>query len=333
MKIWVTTIISILILSFFLTYVIRIWALKYRIIDVPNERSSHSHPTPRGGGVAIVISWYTGITILFLSESLSPEIYFALLSGILLAIISLVDDIISIKPGIRLLIQFLSAALALYFLKGIDSIYIQQFYLNEDIILLPLALITIVWFVNLYNFLDGIDGYASIEAICISLVLYIFTNDALLLLLLVSVMGFLIWNWPRAKIFMGDVGSTQLGFILVILGIYYNNEHQFNFLLWILLSSPFWFDASLTLFRRWKRGEKLSQAHKKHAYQRLVQAGYSHLQVNYILIGLNVYLFIYILIIHRFPFLYIPLFILMIVQLYYFTRVVDKKVPFTSSDS
>ena len=198
----------------------------------------------------------------------------------------------------------------------------------SDIILILFALLAIIWFINLYNFLDGIDGYASIEAICIAIVLFMFTGNNTALLLIASIAGFLFWNRPKAKIFMGDVGSTQLGFILIVLGIYLHNDGQFNFINWILLSTPFWFDATLTLFRRWRNGETLSQAHKKHVYQRLVQVGYDHLQVNMILIGLNIYIAVNLLLISRFNYLIIPLFLTTVIILYLLTRIVDRKVPF-----
>jgi len=316
------------IFSFILTWLIRLWALKHRILDIPNKRSSHSSPTPRGGGLAIVISWYLSITFLFAYNYIADNLYYAFLSGSILAVISLMDDLFSLKPAVRLTGQIVSAFLALFFLKGIDQIVILDWTISSNYILIPLIIITIVWFINLFNFLDGIDGYASIEAICMAAVIFLFTGNKLSLLLIASIAGFLFWNWPKAKIFMGDVGSTQLGFILIVLGIYLNNEAQFNLIYWIILASPFWFDATYTLFRRWKNNEKLSQAHKKHAYQRIVQYGYTHLQTNLVLIALNFLMVIVIMVIIRFNFLTIPLFISVVILLYLITRMVDKRVPF-----
>ncbi len=328
MKFWIILLAALFLLSFVLTYLIRVWALKYKIIDIPNRRSSHTSPTPRGGGLAIITCWYIGITILFFNELINDRLYYAFISGSLLAIISLLDDLVSIKPLVRLLAQFITAALAVFFLEGFDVIEIYKWNIASDIILILFALLAITWFINLYNFLDGIDGYASIEAICIAIVLFMFTGNNAALILIASIAGFLFWNRPKAKIFMGDVGSTQLGYIIIVLGIHLHNDGQFNFINWILLSSPFWFDATLTLFRRWRNGETLSQAHKKHVYQRLVQAGYNHLQVNMILIGLNIYIAVNLLLISRFNYLIIPLFLTTIIILYLLTRIVDRKVPF-----
>ncbi len=315
-------------LSLLLTWLIKLYALKYKILDIPNERSSHFSPTPRGGGLAIVICWYIGITFLFLTHKIESKLFFALLSGIILAVISLIDDIISLKPIFRLSAQLVSAILAVFFLRGLSFLKIGGLIIESELILLPFIILLIVWFINLYNFLDGIDGYASVEAISIAVVIFLFTGNIICIILIASVAGFLFWNWPKAKIFMGDIGSTQLGFILIILGIYLNNENQFSFLMWMLLSSSFWFDASLTLFRRFRNREKLSQAHKKHAYQRIVQYGYSHLQTNMILVAINLIIAIILFLINRYDILTIPLFVAVIAFLFLINHMVDKRVPF-----
>ncbi|MBI9065673.1 MAG: glycosyltransferase family 4 protein [Salinivirgaceae bacterium] len=269
-----------------LTYLVRLLAIKKNIFDNPNERSSHTIPTPRGGGLAIVIVWFLGLGYLFWAGQIEQNLFLALLSGLVLAIVSLLDDIMDLKPTIRMLAQSISAVGALYFLGGFHILP----ELNNPILFWLINIgvfIGIIWFINLYNFLDGIDAYASQEAIFVAAGLLIFTGNPILGLLIVAVGGFLVWNWPKAKIFMGDVGSTQLGFILVVLGIYFHNKIELDIFSWLVLTSIFWFDASYTLFRRWRNKEKLSVAHKKHAYQRLIQGGFSHLKVDVLAIGLN----------------------------------------------
>lgn len=320
--------IIIIISSFGLTYLIKLLAKRFQIVDKPNQRTSHQGITPRGGGLAIVITWFLGISYVFYIGKIDSNLYFALMSGILLAVVSLLDDVISLSPKIRLFTQVLVAGLALYFLRGINPIQIHGFEFGVKCVLIPIVVIGMVWFINLYNFLDGIDAYVSIETIFLAVAFFFFTKNGILLVLITSVIGFLFWNWPKAKIFMGDVGSTQLGFILIVLGIYFHNSQELSILYWILLTAPFWFDATFTLFRRWRNKEKLSEAHKKHAYQRIVQAGFSHLKTDWYLVLINLFIFALVVFSKAYEFLYIPSFVLMLIILLIVTKRVDKRKSF-----
>jgi UDP-N-acetylmuramyl pentapeptide phosphotransferase/UDP-N-acetylglucosamine-1-phosphate transferase len=317
-----------LLCSFIITWIFRNFSLKRKILDIPNERSSHTVPTPRGGGLAIVIAWYTGITALFFMGMLNKSLYFALLSGLLLAGTSLIDDVIDLKPIIRLIAQIITVITAFFLLNGIQQVPVFGKVILPVILLYPITILGMVWFINLFNFLDGIDGYASLEAIALAIAFFLFTGHNINLILIASVLGFLIWNWPKAKIFMGDVGSTQLGFIIVVLGIYFHNENKLSIIYWIILSAPFWFDATLTLFRRWRNKEKLSQAHRKHIYQRLVLSGFSHLKVDLFLISLNIVLTILVFLCVKYNVLQIPLLILTLFFMYIITLYADKRKPF-----
>ncbi len=321
---------ALLLISYVLTWIIKKISHRVSIFDFPNKRSSHSDPTPTGGGLAIVITWYIGITSLYLLKEIEPKLYFALLSGIFLAIISLVDDFVNLKPPVRLVFQLITSIIAFVILGDIESIKIFGLNINIHIhvITYPLVIIGMIWFINLFNFLDGIDGYASTEAISIALILLFFTGNPVLLVFIACTLGFFVWNWPKARIFMGDVGSTQLGFILIVLGIYFNNTAQFSIISWLILLSPFWFDATFTLFRRWRNGEIISQAHKKHVYQRFTQAGFSHLRTDINLVIINAVAVLFVLLTRRFEFLMVPLFLLYLMFLYILVRLVDKKVPF-----
>lgn len=304
------------------------FALKKNIVSIPNERSLHSRPVPVGGGLAIVITWYVGITILYFSGVVERNLYLALMSGIILTIVSFIDDVISIKPVIRLFFHFVTAIIAFILLGGLRQFIMPEMHFDYRFITYPMAVIGIVWFINLFNFMDGVDGFASTEAIIVCLVMFFLTGSIINVVLIACIAGFLFWNWPKAKIFMGDVGSIQLGFILVVLGIYSHNSYQFSILNWMMITSPFWFDATLTLFRRWRNRENLGQAHKKHAYQRIVQSGFSHLQVNISLVIINIFVFLMILIYREYKFMQVPLFLLTLGFFYLVTRHVDKKVPF-----
>jgi len=279
--------IAITLFSFVLTWLVRRVAIRESIMDIPNSRSSHTVPTPRGGGVAVAIAWYGGLLFLFLNRYIDKPLFLAFLSGIPLTLTGFADDLFSLKPGVRLLIQSLCAALALFFLGGLQyflSFIPHSFALGLSTVL---AWITIVWCINLFNFLDGIDGYISTEVIFIGLAVFLLSGDQAALLLAAATLGFLFWNWQRAKIFMGDVGSTLLGFTIAVFAVYHQNHSLLSVPVWLILTSVFWFDATLTLFRRIRNKEKLSLAHHKHAYQRIVQAGFSHQKTVLYSLGLN----------------------------------------------
>lgn len=315
--------------SFILTWVIIKTGSK-KLLSFPNERSLHEIPTPKGGGISIVLSWYLGLIIFYHTGIIEKDLFLSLGSGILIAIISLLDDIFDLKPVIRLTVHFMAAFLAFYFLNGLRPLIIPQLHFEYNFIVYPLAIIGIVWFINLYNFMDGVDGFVSVEAIFLCIVLFIFSWNPVSILLISCIGGFLCWNWPKAKIFMGDTGSTQLGYILVVLGIYFHNKMDFSILNWIMLTSPFWFDATLTLLRRWRNGENISEGHRKHLYQRLVRMGYSHAQVNYFLIIMN-FLILLLISVYRIEKIFqIPVFILTLIVYYSITIWIDRSVPFSS---
>ena len=314
--------------SLILTYVIRKIAIDKSIIDNPNDRSSHTVPTPRGGGLAIVISFYLAVTYYFIIGNLESRLFYALLSGIPLIIISIIDDIISLSPKIRFITQFISSALALFFLNGLQTLDLGFIQFNWVWPLTILCLFGMIWFINLYNFIDGIDGYASMEAIFVSSALYYFTKNEITLILAIATLGFIPWNWQRAKIFMGDVGSTIIGFILIVLGIYFQNKGEFSFVNWLILTSLFWFDATFTLYRRWRNKEQLSVAHRKHAFQRIVQAGFSHQKTLIFGLIIDVILLGLILITFGNKFFLIYAFIPTILILFLITIWIDKRKPF-----
>jgi len=185
-----------------------------------------------------------------------------------------------------------------------------------------------MWFINLFNFLDGIDGYIGMEVVFITSAVILLFNDRVAPLLLVSTLGFLIWNWQPAKIFIGDVGSTLLGFNIAIFSIYYQNASKSSLLIWLMLSSVFWFDATLTLYRRYKNKEQLSVPHKKHAYQRIVQAGFSHQKTVIFGFVLNLLILLIAYFSLKMNKFLIPFFILNIFLLYLVTRRIDKKMRF-----
>jgi Fuc2NAc and GlcNAc transferase len=265
---------SLALLSLGLTYLIRWYTRHKAILDTPNARSSHTIPTPRGGGLAIVLSFFWGLFALH--EQIELSLFWALLSVTPIVVVSLLDDIYSLSATLRSLVHMASIVLGLYALGGVSSIDLVFMKLEGDWLNL-LAFIAIFWIINLYNFLDGIDGYAGAQAITTGLGIFAIVSNPLGLVIVASTVGFLLFNWHRASIFMGDVGSTFLGFIFAMLLFW--DTSQSNLLVWLILLSLFWFDATVTLYRRFRAKEKLTQGHRKHAYQRLVDSGYSHSRV------------------------------------------------------
>lgn len=317
------------ILSFIATYIARAIALKMNVVDVPGRRSSHKVPTPRGGGIAFVSSWFIGIIYEHLFwNSMPDELFRALMAGIIIVIIGLVDDVWNVKPGIRLIVQVLAALLGIYFLGGLQKLDLGFMVIENIYILSGLAVIGIIWAINLFNFIDGIDGYLGSEIVFIAIAISIICLNSIVLLLGAVTLGFLIWNWQPAKIFMGDVGSTLLGFNIAILAIYFQNADKSSLVIWLIITSVFWFDATLTLLRRIRNREKLSQAHKKHAYQRIVQAGFSHQKTTLLAMAINILLGIIAYISFKNGQLLLPGLLASIIILYVIVKLIDRKKPF-----
>ena len=297
MNLWILIFPLTLVMSFLLTGVLRQYALKRSVLDIPNERSSHSVPTPRGGGVAIVISFLLALPALYLVGLLSASMMWGLLGGGLgIAVLGFLDDHGHIAARWRLLGHFSAAIWVLYWLGGLAPINIFGFSeLNLVWVGHVLAVFYIVWLLNLYNFMDGIDGLASVEAICACIgagVIYAVLGYAqelfLPLALALAVGGFLIWNFPPAKIFMGDAGSGFLGFTLAALSLqatWFNPDLLWS---WIILLGVFIVDATFTLFRRLLRGDKVYEAHRSHAYQYASRQYKGHRPVTLTVLAINI---------------------------------------------
>jgi Fuc2NAc and GlcNAc transferase len=311
-------------LSFSLTYFIKEFYIKKSLVAKVNERSSHTIPTPHGGGIAICITWFLGLFYLYFINEIESNLFYALLCGVAISVVSFFDDLYELSPKSRLLVQSFSTILGLYCLNGMDTITFGFIDINTPIITNIFAFFMIIWFINLTNFIDGINGYVGSQFVFLSIAGFIFFQDSHFIILCVSVFGFLYWNWNKAKIFMGDVGSTLLGYNIAIFTIYYSNQEANNFWIWIILFSLFWFDATVTLIRRKLNNEKLSQAHKKHAYQRLTQSGYSHYKVTNYSIIMNIIIFCIIYFISN---LLLSLFISLIMLIFCYLFIEQKK-PF-----
>jgi Fuc2NAc and GlcNAc transferase len=283
--------------SLLLTGVLRRYALARSIIDIPNARSSHSVPTPRGGGVAIVLSYLLALPLLAFTGFISWSAAWSMLcAGIAIAILGFLDDHGHIAARWRLLGHFAASTWALFWLGGLPAITLFGFNLELGWLGHILAVLYLVWMLNLYNFMDGIDGIASIEAICACLsacLLYWLAGfDSLIVLPLVlaaAVAGFLYWNFPPARIFMGDAGSGFLGIILGLLSLQAAWASPALLWAWLILLGVFIVDATFTLIRRLVRGDKVYEAHRSHAYQFASRRFGRHLPVTLAVAAINLF--------------------------------------------
>lgn len=281
-------------LAFGFTYFMRAYALKKNIIDNPNERSSHSVPTPRGGGVAVVCSYLLALVILIYTQQLTAHIGLTLITaGFVIALLGFLDDHGHINSMLRLAIHFLVAIAAVISLGGFAEVTVFNniqlgFFANI------IAVLFLVWLLNLYNFMDGINGIASVEAITTTVsiaILYLLLNTSLnsdmLWLLAACVFGFLLWNFPKAKIFMGDACSGFLGLTLGILALIALKENLALFCAWIICLGVFVVDATYTLIKRVVNGYKMYDAHRSHSYQILSRKWNSHTPVTLVVVAIN----------------------------------------------
>lgn len=291
---WLLVVVSAL--SWGLTFVLRRYALAKSLIDIPCERSSHSLPTPRGGGVAIVVSFLLALPLLTALDMLTPTAFCGLLgSGLLVAVLGFVDDHGHIAARWRLLGHFTAAAWALYWLNGFPPIELFGVTVDLGWFGSALGMLYLVWMLNLYNFMDGIDGLASAEAIsvCVAICLvYWFTGVTELvwgpLLLAAAVVGFLFWNFPPARIFMGDAGSGFLGVILGVLALQAAWAEPQLLWSWLILLGVFIVDATWTLVMRLIRGDKIYEAHRSHAYQRASRYYKGHRVITVSIVAINI---------------------------------------------
>lgn len=308
---FVTIMVGTGLLSWGLTGAVRRYAIRRGILDIPNARSSHLVATPRGGGLAIVVAFLIPATGLTAYGLLPGALAAALLGGgLFVAGVGWLDDRHGLPAALRAGAHALAALWALYWLGGLPSLNLGVTRLSLGSVGFVLGVVGIVWFVNLYNFMDGIDGLAGTEAITVAgtaalliggIRVGLLPNPGMIgtapgaasialvsSLLVPASAGFLVWNWPPARIFMGDVGSGFLGFTFGVLAVASENSGALPLLVWMLLLGVFVVDATATLLRRIWRRERWTEAHRTHAYQLAVQAGHTHKQVTAAVLGINI---------------------------------------------
>ena len=279
-----------------LTALIRQYAFRRSLVDVPNHRSSHVVPTPRGGGLAIVLAMlaaWGGMPVLDIGN---PGPWGAVGAALVVAIVGFIDDHNQVPAGLRLLAHVGAAAIIVWELSGLPAMHFASLDLSVAPVGPVLAVLLVAWWVNLTNFMDGVDGIAGTYVVVVCLAgasLNAVAGNPLPeilgpVALAAATFGFLMWNWPPARIFMGDVGSGFVGAMIAVFTLragHYSPELGWA---WVILAGAFVVDASVTLFLRMIRRERLSEAHRSHAYQYLARRWASHRKVTLFWAGATV---------------------------------------------
>lgn len=284
--------------AWFATGLVRRHALRNAILDIPNVRSSHAAPTPRGGGLAIVAAFLGALVFLVFAGLLRFNVVIVLIgAGGAVAATGYLDDRKTLPASIRFCVHILAAILAVLLVGGIAEQTLRNVGMHGIWAGSLLALVALTWSTNLFNFMDGIDGIAGSEAVFVAgagaLLNWRYGGDtgltAAMLVLAAATSGFLIWNWPPARIFMGDVGSGFLGFTLAVLGLAASRHGVIPIEVWMILGGIFLVDATVTLLTRMMRGDRWFEAHRLHAYQNLTSRWRAHLPVTVGVIIVNLF--------------------------------------------
>ncbi|MEX2505395.1 MAG: glycosyltransferase family 4 protein [Pseudohongiellaceae bacterium] len=278
-----------------LTGLLRFAAQRTGLVDLPVARSAHGSPTPVGGGLAIVLTFLSVCLWAWSSGHMPLNEMLALGGGGAIALLGLIDDRWHLHIRWRLPVQFAAAAWAVVWVGDIAPIRFMDWQLDNVWVLRILSLLALIWLLNLYNFMDGIDGLAGSEAVFIGAALvFLLTRggDPVLAILSITLcaasFGFLVWNWPPARIFMGDVGSGFIGYVLGVMALLGMSHDSLSLWVWVLLSGVFITDATVTLLRRFLRGEKWYEGHSSHAYQNAARCYGSHIKPTLAVILINI---------------------------------------------
>lgn len=280
-----------------LTWSVRRFALRNDLLDRPNERSSHSVPTPRGGGVAIVVVFLALTVALALAGEIDGALAVVLVGGgLLVATLGFIDDRKPLPARWRFAGHLAAALWLLAWIGPLPPVPLLGVTVDLGILAVLLSGLHVVWSINLFNFMDGIDAIASLEAIGVALggaliwwLVHPGGDWPVAVLFAACVAGFMFWNFPPARIFMGDAGSGFLGLVLALLALWSSRTAPHLFWAWFVLGGCFMVDATMTLVRRTRRGEKFHQAHRNHAYQYAARRCGSHRIVSLTVAAINTF--------------------------------------------
>ncbi len=286
-------------LSFVLTVLFTAYyrklAVRWNILDIPNNRSAHSNPIPRGAGISFFLSF--NIVLAFLMWQNQISMYYlrpVILGGPMIMILGYWDDIKSLSAILRLVAHFTAAVFIFYLISsGFSKAVVISFLPNIPWLTAIFCILFIAWFINLYNFMDGADGLSTsigmVGSGLIAILSYRAGNIDLAIIYVVlayALAGFLLFNWHPAKVFMGDSGAYYLGYVFGSLALVSKMYYDSSLFVHLIIFGLFIVDATWTLLRRMIRREKIFVGHKMHAFQKLIAKGWGHARVTslYVLI-------------------------------------------------
>lgn len=292
-------------LTALLVWPLRSWLLRRELLDHPDPRRSHRLPTPRGGGLAIAAAMACVLVLAAGGQGLPVLIALLALAGL-----GWLDDVRDLPVRWRLLFQLLIAVGLLLYTGPVASVSVFQIALAWPWLWSILALVAVVWLINLHNFMDGSDGLAAMQGAWSGLALGALLSGAEMptlaltaFILAGACLGFLVWNRPPARVFMGDTGSVTVGGVIAVLALGGAADGTVSIWQSLIVCSLFVVDATATLVGRVVRGARWYTPHRDHAYQRLIGGGWGHgrVLVLYTLLNLLVVLPVLLLAI-RYPF-------------------------------
>jgi Fuc2NAc and GlcNAc transferase len=285
-------------IAIFGTGAMRRYAIRKNMLDVPNSRSSHAAPKPRGGGVAIAAAFFATLTGIAAVTNLGAALLAALLlGGATIAGVGWLDDRRTLSAGVRFAVHIAAAVGVVQLIGTMPEGWMAAWGLHGAWIGFCVAVVALLCMTNVFNFMDGIDGLAAGQAafMCLAGAWLTWHRSAdagmagAWLCLAGASLGFLAWNLPPARIFMGDVGSGFLGFTITALGLATIQRDGMPIEVWAILGGVFLVDATITLARRMLRGDRWLQAHRSHAYQRLARRWNGHRPATALAMAINVF--------------------------------------------
>ena len=285
------------VLSFLGVYFLKKSALRLKIVAIPNERSLHNKVTPRGGGIIIAIVFLAFLLVFYITRQIMVAEFLVLFGGgLIMAVTGFLDDILELKASIRFIIQFFAVGWGLYWIGGIPSTVFFERLPVLYAIANAVAVVALVWFINSFNFIDGIDGLATSGATFFSLSIGgyflwqgIEPYGSLLIVLAACSLAFLCFNWPPAKIFLGDAGSNFFGYLFGAMVLITVKNGNLSIWTWLIIFAYLITDTTTTTFLRLCLVKGWYHTHRSHAYQNLARVLDNHKFVTCLITGINVF--------------------------------------------